>query len=195
MLSHFGERGYPMWVLRKAVEKLKLVTREVTLQNKITVPEGETNTARVILTYNNDSQEVHKILAKNWDMLTKDPVIGNSIPSRPMITYRRGLNLRDTLMHNDITSKGQSNSMNLKGFFPCSHCKACRNSIMTKEYNNPNKGTKISINQFLTCSSVFVVYVLECPCNMRYVGSTKHMVTNHVLEHMQAIVNRILTTR
>ena len=44
-----------------------------------------------------------------------------------------------------------------------------------------------AIKKFLTCSTDYVVYVLMCPCEKWYVGSTKHPAKRRILEHKRAI--------
>lgn len=106
-----------------------------------------------------------------------------------MISYRRGRNFKDILVKSDITENRRSTMHDLKGFFPCGHCRACKSSHLVKEFLIPGRAKKWKIEQFLTCSSNFVIYVLECPCQLRYVGSTTLMAKKRVMEHLRAITN------
>ena len=55
------------------------------------------------------------------------------------------------------------------------------------EYQVPYQTKPKEIKQFLTSRSDYDIYVLQCPCKTRYVGSTIHPVKKRVLEHMTAI--------
>lgn len=192
VIERFKDRGYPAWVLKRAIERVKEVDRTSILGDTghTSTNDDESNETRMILTYNGNSNQIRKAITRNWNILKSDPGIGNSIPERQSITYRRGHNLKDLLVHSDLTERESSRGIDLQGFFPCGHCKACGNSRMVKEYWNTSTNTMISINQFLTCNSTFIIYVLECPYKLRYVGSMTHIVKKRILEHMRAITNR-----
>lgn len=45
------------------------------------------------------------------------------------------------------------------------------------------------IKQRITCRSQFVIYIVQCPCSLRYVGSTTCELKKRILEHVRATVN------
>lgn len=57
-----------------------------------------------------------------------------------------------------------------------------------KEITMANK-KKWIIKQRITCRSQFVIYIVECPCSLRYVGSTTCELKKRILEHVRATVN------
>ena len=69
--------------------------------------------------------------------------------------------------------------------WPCKACKFSKN--MSDVFST--MGQKCVISKNLTCTSDFCVYVLTCPCNLMYVGSTIFPAKKRVLEHRRAIVN------
>lgn len=44
-----------------------------------------------------------------------------------------------------------------------------------------------NICQFITCSSEFVIYILQCPCNLLYVGRTRCTLRKRIGEHRRFI--------
>lgn len=50
-------------------------------------------------------------------------------------------------------------------------------------------GIPKKITQFLTCSTSFVIYAIECPCKLWYIGSTTCTAKKRVLESLRAITN------
>lgn len=56
-----------------------------------------------------------------------------------------------------------------------------------------SSGRNIKINQKITCTTKYVIYIIECNCGMRYVGSTVCMLKKRMLEHIRAFKNRDLS--
>lgn len=55
--------------------------------------------------------------------------------------------------------------------------------IFISTSNNKN----FAIREFITCNTTHVVYVLECPCGLMYIGRTKRLLRNRIAEHIQNI--------
>lgn len=45
------------------------------------------------------------------------------------------------------------------------------------------------IDEFITCNSSYVVYLLWCPCGLYYVGRTKRLLKVWIAEHLANIRN------
>ena len=114
--------------------------------------------------------------------------MGNVLGPRPNITYRRGKSLKDRMCTN-ISKQSLPIFKACKGFYPCGKCKACKNSTKVKHYTNKLNGSVTEISKCLNCFSDFTVYILICPCDLQYVGSTKNPVKKRILEHKRAITN------
>lgn len=63
------------------------------------------------------------------------------------------------------------------GLFSCRRCKACSQVNCPirglTEYTSSSNNKTFEISEFITCGTTHVVYVLQCPCNLMYVGHTK----------------------
>lgn len=117
--NRFKERGYPNWVLKRAKNKANLVTREQTLTDSRSTldQDSENDTPRAILTYNLESIKIKRILPKNLKILKCDPIVGQSVTNRPMVTHRKGKSLRDFLVKNDVNNRLTGPQQHLQGFF------------------------------------------------------------------------------
>ncbi|OCT63996.1 hypothetical protein XELAEV_18045094mg, partial [Xenopus laevis] len=54
---------------------------------------------------------------------------------------------------------------------------------------HPTKGTPIKLNDYATCESNHVVYMLKCPCGQAYIGQTTRAVKERIKEHRGNIRN------
>lgn len=65
------------------------------------------------------------MIQQNWYILKNDPIIGERLPEKPLIIFRRAPNLKDMLTSSYIKESKTINS-NLQGFFICARCTACK---------------------------------------------------------------------
>lgn len=49
---------------------------------------------------------------------------------------------------------------------------------------------EIASRTFSNCNNKFLVYLLECPCMLRYIGVTQHPLRVRVQEHVPRIKNK-----
>ncbi|KAJ1131861.1 hypothetical protein NDU88_010193 [Pleurodeles waltl] len=78
MVLRFKQRGYPDWVIKKAMEKIRKVERVQTLfDNTVKVENKNNEDIRLILTYNEDTTQIKKIISKHCNILKCDPIIAN----------------------------------------------------------------------------------------------------------------------
>lgn len=83
---------------------------------------------RIIGQIDIQAYEVRKILTKYWSVLLLDNEIRDFLPSRPMITYRKGRSLRDRLFKSHFDPPkpiGTWLDRKPRGCFPCGTCKFC----------------------------------------------------------------------
>ncbi|XP_041428582.1 uncharacterized protein LOC121396973 [Xenopus laevis] len=76
-----------------------------------------------------------------------------------------------------------------KGTFPCLNCVCCASIIKGSSINHPTKGNKLNLNDYATCESKGVIYMLKCPCGLVYVGQTIRNVKTRIKEHKGDIRN------
>lgn len=152
--------------------------------------QGKEDIFRMITTFSENAGDLKKILRKNWHTLLSDNVIGNDLPSNPLVTFRKARSLRNELVHSYQTADVPKSAFGpLSGFFPCGKCKACKGSKSVLSYKIPAMVNPKRIRKFLTCTTPYTIYCLICLCGLRYVGSTIHPTKIRILEHMRAITN------
>ncbi|OCT96751.1 hypothetical protein XELAEV_18008966mg, partial [Xenopus laevis] len=75
------------------------------------------------------------------------------------------------------------------GTYPCLGCNCCSSIIKGFKINHPTKGSEVNLNEYATCKSTFVVYLLKCLCGLGYVGQTSREVKMRIQEHKSNIRN------
>lgn len=96
-------------------------------------------------------------------------------------------------MKDQITSsylKQEKNpKWNIQGFYRCLKCKACKEAGISrkcgviKDFSNTHSNKIHKIREHLTCDAINVVYLLECPCGLRYIGRTSRKCKTRINEH------------
>lgn len=78
------------------------------------------------------------------------------------------------------------------GFYACRRCKACQPTNThirgLSSFTSTVNGREFDINEFISCNSTQVVYVLQCPCGLMYIGRTKRTLAKQVSEHIYNIL-------
>lgn len=195
----FLDRGYSEHIIESAIAKSMRKSRPELLalepSEEDTPVRSQTKKKdtpfRFITAYNRQHAELYRILNKNWPTVLNDPVVGPTLPSKLSITYSKASSMKDRLVNTspeviEKTSWLQSNS----GFYKCKTCKSCLHGINTKTYMDPFSQRQREITKLLTCKTEYAVYILLCPCGLKYVGSTKLAVHKRILQHLRAIENQ-----
>ncbi|OCT80730.1 hypothetical protein XELAEV_18027544mg [Xenopus laevis] len=121
--------------------------------------------------------ELNKAI-KEVEILPLRPAIWSSIQTATPILLKGLLCPSDTrLKSNKFKGKPKH------GTYPCFGCNCCSSIIKGPRINHPTKGNVINIKCHATCNSIYVVYLLKCPCGMGYVGQTKREVKKRIQEH------------
>ncbi|CAJ0966766.1 unnamed protein product [Ranitomeya imitator] len=189
LYSRFRERGYGHRPIRYAYKRAQNATRNQLLYtNKDKKPKSDQ--VRLITTFSGQWNELTKIIHNCWAILLTDPILKRTLAPKPLITAKRSKNLSDLLVRSHYAPK-KSTQTNLfgevQGFSPCKKCKACANTIKSKEFYNSDKTRTFSIRKYLTCTSQGVIYVASCPCNKLYVGMTTRELRIRIREHIRDI--------
>lgn len=116
-------------------------------------------------------------------------MLGPVLPERPQFICRKAPPLHDRLAPGVINPPVQSENrlfLFLSGFYACGHCTACRHSNVKKqkEYVAAVTDRKYPIKQLITCSTVGIVYMLECDCGWQYIGRTSRPLHVRLGEHV-----------
>ncbi|OCT65637.1 hypothetical protein XELAEV_18041878mg [Xenopus laevis] len=181
MKQRFVERGYPQEGLCQYIEKAMSINRFSLLsdspkENK----ERKLQKIPLVSNYNLHSQKIKIIVYKHWEILRNDRQFGNLFRDKPLISYKRARSLGDQLTKTDLTESDNHPPLFFglpqKGAYPCLSCQCCSSIIKDNKMNHPSKGFEIKLNDFATCNTTGVIYMLKCPCGKAYVGKTKRQV-------------------
>lgn len=189
LYKRFIDRGYPKKFLKRAYWRAKHSKRDDLLsENKVAFTENK-KIVRCIGTYDSYNQEIITILRRYWPILLADRDLGEVLNEYPALTYRRGQNLREHLVHS-LYQEGIKETWlrsTIKGSFPCGNCKFCTYLPRIKEFKIPGTERKIEIRQFFNCRLKGIVYVATCTCPKLYVGKTLQEFRRRISKHISAI--------
>ena len=191
MSDRFKQRGYKAPVINTARNKTKQIQRETLLESGI--KETPDNRVTFVSEYSTSSQVVKNIIYKHWNTLKCDPNLKGISSSPPRFCFKRGKNIRDSVVSSMYKSPviSHANWLNteLCGNHPCGRCVHCSNTMNTKVFYHPQSGQEYKIRDFINCNTTHVIYMLKCPCGKVYVGQTKRNLKVRIAEHKAAIRN------
>lgn len=113
-----------------------------------------------------------------------DPILSNYVTMGPSITYRRSTSIKDALVHSHFTDKSLLPSSRVR-IFPCGGCGAC-DSLDTRSTAVLPGGYRWTQRHHITCTTLGIIYLLQCTCNAFYVGKTRRAFNIRMLEHITA---------
>lgn len=188
MRNRFLKRGYPFPVINRAAERIAKTERKATLSNR-SKPIESAHTVRLIIDYNNTSLATKRSIQKHWKILLADKTLKDVISARPQITYRRGRCLKNRLSPTVPFSDTKPTWLTErnKGFFKCGFCGVCKFAKHGTTSFTGHTKTLHKINRNINCTTRYVVYILECTCKSKYVGSTIRPLKERISEHVRAI--------
>ena len=120
---------------------------------------------------------IAKIIQKNFNIIRADPTTHATFPSPPLLSYRKYTNLRNTLVHSQLTPKQDNPSMD-----PC-HRPRCKMSKFTYSTNIIH-GPKGEIS--ITCAKC-EISITCAKCDAVYIGETKRMIAECFRQHLYDI--------
>ena len=74
----------------------------------------------------------------------------------------------------------------ISGHHPCGSCHVCHLTKVTHSIKLRD-GSPWDLRDFTNCNTPNVVYLIECPCGLRYVGMTSRKVKLRIIEHCSTI--------
>lgn len=146
----------------------------------------------IIGTYDNASHAIRDILNRHWHILTLDPDLKDTVGPSPQITYRRGRNFRDRLVHSHFTQPRTNSWLSRQpcGCHRCSGCVACTYLQTCSNFLNNDTSELIQIKHFINCWTMRVIYRAQCNCGLSYIGKTTQEFRRRVGEHLGEILNQ-----
>ncbi|XP_029474481.1 uncharacterized protein LOC115100255 [Rhinatrema bivittatum] len=183
--ERFSARGYPTRIVKQAYKRARHINRDLLLQPK---PKQNAPALVCVLPYSNRVGDLIEVVKNHWHLVSG--FMGMQDP--PMFSFRRSRNLRDILVHSDLGGSEHWKDT-AGGHYPCTKCSVCKLCLSLKDFSHPVSGKKIFLKHFTTCQTSSVVYVVQCPCGLLYVGKTSRMVRLRILEHCSRIRNVVET--
>lgn len=192
MGDKFRQRGYPKNLISSHMEKIRGLDRSTILkQSKSPSRPEKLKRIPFVSTFSEASSHIAKIIRKHWSIITCSYPNIDEFHIPPLMSYRRSANLKDRLVKSCVPGpmKGQQRYIGKPklGGFPCLNCISCPLMQKGDTFTHPHTLEKFKINQYLTCTTDWVVYVLWCPCGLLYVGETKNDFKTRLNNHCYSI--------
>lgn len=140
---------------------------------------------RCILTFNQEHHQIHEAIQKYWFLLTADAVLTNYVTPSPSITYRRSTSLKDSLVSSHFINPANSLSLPAITTTPCGNCNYCEFLDIRTKLTLPH-GIKWGAKHNVTCTTMGIIYLLQCPSGAYYVGKTSRPFNIRISEHIKA---------
>ncbi|XP_066454754.1 uncharacterized protein [Eleutherodactylus coqui] len=182
--NRFINRGYPSNSIERAYQFSKQQNRPVLLVPKI---KNQNSQLRIISTFDNGVPYMRNILFKYWGILQEDPDLKAILPPNPLLTFRRGRNIKDRVVKSHLRTIQSENWLTMprpKGTFPCSDCLACRNILKGDTITSAQTGKTYTLREFFNCRSSHLVYMATCPCKRNYIGKTRQEFRRRIIAHI-----------
>lgn len=195
--ERFKAKGYNEDWLKNQIEHVNLLDRNKMLEEQPKT-RVQNEVPSIVLDFNTQHRDVAKVIQKHWHILKNDKDLREILPERPNIVYKRAPTIRDLIVKSVLDPPPTSTYtfFSGKGFYPCRNCYACRHARKfqgkRKDFTATNTGQNFIIRDFIGCHTEGVVYVLQCSCNLQYVGRTKRALKTRIKEHVQNIKSGFL---
>ncbi|OCT57250.1 hypothetical protein XELAEV_18003760mg [Xenopus laevis] len=196
MSNRFTKRGYSKKVLSTSLDKVQQRSREALIKGEAREKQKD-NRLAFVSNFNKAIKQFGRIIRKHLHILQSCLPDVSSFQSPPMLAYKRAKNLKDRLIRADVGSSKLQNTRLLQkprfGTFLCLTCTQCNSVIKGDTFFHPHLGKKYAIRKYYTCESIFVIYLLKCPCGLLYVGETTQKIKDRISKH-KSTIHKGLTT-
>ena len=120
MTQFFSARGYPTSITKEALRRVKRISRACALSPAVP---AACKRPIVSMLYHPHNLPLCRILWSNWHFLENSAIVGTTFCDRPLVAFKKYLNLRNILVHSNLHSRVNTTP----GTFPCTtdRCKAC----------------------------------------------------------------------
>lgn len=123
-----------------------------------------------ISAYRAQHKEGEVIFKKDWALLSTDKILTKFIPENPIFMYRKGQFFGDKVVKKILNPQIRPTMFwDSPGFHAC-RCISCR-QVRTRlrgvtEFQSTANSKIFKIKDFISYMSTYVVYALQCPCNL-----------------------------
>lgn len=201
MVSRLGDRGYPKWVLDKAITQAQKKDRSLLLQDKNPTknsvqPLTNSQTPLIFSTsFSTEFKDICALINKHIPMLMYDPSLENFFKAGFRCVAKRAPTLAQDLSTSLYVSyegrnKIGGNWLDYKGSTGCGHrvCICCSVIKRTNKILSFTSGNTYDIQQYINCNSNNVIYVINCEeCRLQYVGHTTQNLKCRIRKHISDV--------
>lgn len=188
LLGYFQDRDYPLEVLQKAESKTQGLSQDRALETKERIVSDPK--IPFVTSHHPHAAKVFKVLQKNWEVFQTDVTTTNLFKDPPMLSRRRGKNLKDILVRTSVTSEEE-----LAGTYRCGRrqCNTCIHTYNGTTIAGPD--ATFHVKSSFSCTTKNVVYCILCiNCGKLYLGETKRMLAERFREHLRDITKKKTTS-
>ena len=97
--SRLISRGYPEKMIQKTLSEVNFNNRQSALQQKT---KSNKQILPFVTTYHPSVHNLKNIIMLNWDLIQNQPLLNSIFKDPPIISYKRGKSLKDTLVRAKI---------------------------------------------------------------------------------------------
>lgn len=181
----FKARGYPVGGIYAVEQRTRTrSTESLFLQHKS--KENLRSRLSRAMDYTPRTTAIMKIIRRHWHLLREIP----GCEKFPQTGPRKTRTLRSILVKSDMGRSRKKSSLP-SGHFRCGKCNVCWVMWVTKKIDFVDIQLVHELSTFSNCQTKFVVYLLECACSLRYIGSTQLQLRVRIQEHIARIRNQI----
>lgn len=173
------EKGCISDSLQDIIEQFGTIDRSTLLEGGSRKQETGTPLVPFITTLSTQHYQIKNIIRKHWHLLGNVRVIKTILPTNPEVIFRGVPSLRDKVASNvvDPPTKKCAFFQKLTGYHQCWKCQVCsinkNRNRRTDVFISTSPSMEHRIEPFITSSTTGIVYLLQFPCGLQYVGRTK----------------------
>lgn len=190
--SRFTEKGYNVHDLDKVIHEVGLAPQEWCLQPRESI-RIRNIIGGFIGSFHEQYKDIKSIFRTQWDILRMDRILSKALPETPPFIYRRTASFSDKVVKKVLDPPSRPQMFwDRAAFYACRKYKVCQ-QVDThirglSSFRSTANSAEFQIKEFISCVSTHVVYALECPCGLMYIGRTKRTLSKRVSEHIYNIL-------
>ena len=179
-------RGYPKNVVTKSIRKVENMDRSELLRHQTIKRRKEG--VPLVITYSSHLPDINKILREKRYILERSASLKNIFNHNLFVSYKRGTNLKDILVHKKIKLMERKDGSNQGDCGKsCCICKIIHRR--EDRIKGPRAGETCTYDRTIGCRSRNVIYGILCEiCNcVIYVGETGGPLYQRIQNHLSSI--------
>lgn len=193
LTTKFLDKVYQQDFLVDTLVTVKTMNRaDLLVEREPRVDGGFNMDVPFVTSYSLQHKSIKQLVSKHWHIVNNDVVLKGMFPDKSRVIFRGVPSLRNRVVPNVLDPPTISRGFldQLSGFYKCGSCRVCSLSLCTQRcttFVSTATRKPHTIKPCITCSTVGVVYMLQCPCGLQYVGQTKRPLQVRLNEHITNI--------